>query len=314
MSTPRLSVLASVYRGEKYLPAYLLELQRQTLFPQLEVLFVCNEPSATELQTVQAFKHQYPQQVQILNVHPKETLGASWNRAWKLAQAPFLAIWNIDDRRMPDSLERQVTAIETYDWALCYGDYVAVAQYGDTLGRYFATPPYEVSHFQRAFAQSGAFWVLEKHVAARLGYFDEQLRVAADMDYSFRMAANKLQMGRVDGLLGFFTDASEGLSTREGGREAILERTVVQLRYGVYDKVRPEFRAAAQAFNLDSVQNFGGWRPLTELVPDYAQFLARRKPLWLLANLRAGLRSLLAKTGLLRWVHALQNKLYGKEI
>lgn len=302
MSTPKLSVLTSVYKGEDYLAAYCAELEQQTLFPELEVVFVCNEPSAKERQLVHAFQARHPEQVQVIEV-PRETLGASWNRAWAAARAPLLAIWNIDDCRTPDSLQRQVEAMTGNDWALCYGDYVSVPRYGAQDGERRHTPAYNAGHFARAFAQGGAFWVLRRDVGARVGYFDEQFRVAADMDLSLRMAASRLPMGRVDDVLGYFTDAQAGLSTRDGGQEAVLERTAVQMRYGVYDKVRPELVAAAQKFRLEAVQNFGEWCALADLLPGYAAYIRRRKPLWLLGRLRFALRAVLERLGLLAWLH-----------
>ncbi|MCW5874837.1 MAG: glycosyltransferase [Anaerolineales bacterium] len=302
MSTPKLSVLASVYRGEPYLAAYCLELEKQTLFSELEVIFVCNEPSASERKLVNSFQDKYPSQVQVLEV-PREPLGVSWNRAWTAAHAPLLAIWNIDDRRLPDSLERQVAAMNQHGWALCFGDYISVPAYGEEHGVRRKTPAYSPAYFARAFAQGGAFWVLRRDIAREIGYFDEQFRVAADMDLSFRIAANKLPMGRVDGVLGYFTDAEQGLSTRAGGQEAVLERTAVQLRYGIFDKVRRDLLPAARRFRLSEFQNFGQWRPMTEALPNYAAFLRLRKPLWLLGYARAAMRSLLARLGLLNWLH-----------
>lgn len=302
MKTPQLTVLASVYKGETYLETYFEQLEGQSIFPEMEIVFVANAPSPQEQSLLAAFKQRYPQQVKIIEV-PRESLGASWNRAWQAARAPLLAMWNIDDRRQPDSLQRQVSAINHHGWALSYGDYISVAAYGEEQGTRRTTPHYSAAHFARAFAQGGAFWVLRKDLAARIGYFDEQFRTAADMDYSFRIAANKLPMGRVDGILGYFTDAEQGLSTREGGQEAAIERAAVQLRYGVFDKVQPSMQPAAKQFRLDHVQSFGEWQPMAEIVPSYASFLRWRKPLWVLGIIRRAARNILARLGLLHILH-----------
>lgn len=300
MSLPQLSILASVYKGELYLPAYIEQVQRQTLFREVEIIFICNEPSAAELKVMHTFQAAFPDQVHVHSV-ARETLGASWNRAWATARAPLLAIWNIDDRREPDSLERQVNAIQSADWALCYGDYVTVDKYGANEGQRRHTPAYTPAHFARSFAQGGAFWVFRRDVCQQIGYFDEQFRTAADMDLSLRMAVNKLPMGRVEGVLGFFTDASQGLSTREGGHQALVERAAVQMRYGVFDKVQTALAQDAQQFRLDAMQNFGQWHPLAEWVLEYSAFLRRRKPLWLVGKLRITVRAILARLGLSGW-------------
>jgi len=298
-----------VYKGEPFLAAYCVELEKQTLFPELEIIFVCNEPSVNERKLVNSFWDNYPDQVQLLEV-PRETLGASWNRAWAAARAPLLAIWNIDDRRLPDSLERQIGAMRGSKAVLCYGDYMLVKKYGTEEGLVRKTPEYHSGHFSRAYAQGGPFWIFRRELGDKIGYFDEQFRVAADMDLSFRIAANQLPMGRVDGVLGYFTDAQQGLSTHAGGQEAILERTAIQLRYGIFDKVRRDLLPAVEHFRLAEFQNFGQWRPVTEVLPSYGAFLRMRKPLWLLGHARTMMRSLLARVGLLSWLH----KKLGREL
>lgn len=312
---PSISVLTSVYRGEKYLASFLDNLQAQTIFPELELVLILNEANPGELKTAKQFGRRFPEQVQVLEVTQVESLGASWNRGWLSARAPYLAIWNIDDRREIDSLQRQLTTLEAEpDSVLCYGDYVAVPSYGERQGTRRNTPLYSVSHFRRAFAQGGAFWLLRKTVADNIGWFDEQFRVGVDMEYSFRIAANALSMSRCEGLLGYFTDAEQGLSTRQGVHEALVERTAIQLRYGVYDKVRRDLMDEARRFRLGEVQTAGKWLPLTRYVPHYSDYLARQKNLWFVGTVRNGGRKLLQKIGILPMIYRIQERFLKREI
>jgi glycosyltransferase involved in cell wall biosynthesis len=312
---PDLSVVTSVYRGEKYLPDFFANLRAQTIFPRCELVLVLNEATRAEKQLAKDFAAKASGQVQVIEVAKVESLGASWNRGWQAARAPYLAIWNIDDRRRPDSLDRQLAVIEEKpEWQLCYGDYITVSEYGSEKGILRSTPPYSAGYFRRAFAQGGAFWLLRKSLGARLAYFDEQFQVGPDMEMSFRIAAAGLRMVRCDGVLGYFTDAAQGLSTRDGAQRSAVERTAIQLRYGVFDKVRRQYEAAAREYNLDSIQNSGGWLPLTQLLPDHANYLQRRRPLLALAKLRNSLRSLLERTGLLKLLYKLQEKFLKREI
>lgn len=312
--TVALSVLVSVYKGEAYLTGFFKNLKAQSCFSQLEVVMVANEPSPVEMKLMSEYASRYEQQIRVLEVSPRESLGASWNRAWKEASAPYLAIWNIDDRRPSDSLERQLTAIQNTDWLLCYGDYIRVSNYGDETGTLHTTPRYEPSHFARAFAQGGAFWVFSREIAEQAGYFDEQLKVAADMDLSLRLAALGLPMGKTQGVIGYFTDAAQGLSTREGGSLSAVERTVVQLRYGVYDKVDPQLRSTAENYRINAVQSYGQWISVATLVPNYSEFLQARKRLWAAGNWRYAMRRFLSRLGLLSLLHKVQARFFRKEI
>lgn len=302
---PSIGVLASVYKGEAYLPGFFENLQAQTIFPELELVLVLNLPSAREKQLCRDFAAKHQKQVQVLLAPRLETLGASWNRAWRAARAPYLAPWNVDDRRTVDSLHRQAVALDAEPQAvLCYGDYLRVPQYGAETGERRTTPAYTPGHFQRAFAQGGAFWLLRAAVSEQAGYYDEQFRIAADMDYSLRLAALGLPMVRAEGLLGYFTDAAEGLSTRQGASEAALERTALQVRYGVFDKVDPVLEAAAREFRLDAVAQGNDWLPLRHFLPNLDHYLARRQPLWALGRLRYAVRNALQRRGWLPRLHA----------
>lgn len=304
---PTLSVLVSVYQGEDYLPLFFEQVQAQTIFPELELIVVLNEPSGKEQQLATDIAARYSEAVQVLISPRRETLGASWNRAWRAAQSPYLALWNIDDRRIIDSLQRQLATLEQDSGAmLCYGDYVKVSAYGREDGKRRHTPPYQIGHFQRSFAQGGAFWVFRSEVADQIGIFDEQFRVGADLEYSFRMAAKKLRMTRCKGLLGFFTDAAKGLSTQEGAKVADVERTAIQVRYGVFDKVRNEHLEESRKMRVDAIKNGENWIPVTNYLPEHAVYIKKREFLWTVGRIRNAIRSGLQRIGLLPWLHRVQ--------
>jgi hypothetical protein len=308
-------VLTSAYRSEAYLPHFFEQIQAQSIFAQLELVLVLNEASFQERKLAQDFADKLAGRVQLIEVSPVETLGASWNRAWRAARAPLLALWNVDDRRLSDSLERQVAALEAHpDWVTCYGDYLAVDEYGQESGKRRHTPHYAPSAFRRAFPQGGAFWVYRKTLAEQLGYFDEQFRVGPDLDLSIRIAAGGYQMGRVDGVLGYFTDAQEGLSTRDGAARSAVERTAVQLRYGIFDKVRSELVEGGQGFHLDQVLSFGEWHPIETYLPGYQGYIRRRQWLKWVGRLRNATRRLFRKLGILDWLYGLQDRYLKREI
>jgi glycosyltransferase involved in cell wall biosynthesis len=314
VATPSISVLTSVYEGEKYLPAFFENLLSQTIFPEIQLVLVLNQPNSQEKRLVNDFQARNVDKVDVLSVK-RETLGASWNRGWQEARAPYIAIWNVDDRRTVDSLQRQLNSLEANaNSVLCYGDYVSVDEYGKENGTRRNTPLYRAGHFSRSFAQGGAFWLARRTLGAIVGPFDEQFRVGADMDFSFRIAAKGLAMNRCDGILGYFTDASTGLSTRGGAQDSAIERTAIQLRYGVYDKVRPELMETAKQFRIDSILYNGEWLSLDKYLPGHFRRIQKKNYLWQVGKLRAWARTLLQRTGLLQVVYSLQKKLLKREI
>ena len=316
MTSPRcmLSIVASVFNSERFLKSFLENASAQTMFPEMEIVLVHNSPSWEEVAIVEDFRRRHPDHLQYVVVE-REPLGASWNRGWLAGRGEYIAIWNVDDRRRPDSLERQVAALRQMpDAVLSYGDYIRVREYGAQEGERQRTQQYGSRFLRRAFPQGGAFNVYRRDLIEHVGYFDEQFKAAVDMEYSLRVAMQDLAMCRAEGLLGYFTDAGEGLSTREGALQALVERTAVQLRYAVYDKVRPEHLPAAREYRIREILNFGKWNPVQDVIPHYHAYIRGRRYLWALGSLRNSSRRVLEKAGLIKTLYALQNRYFKREI
>jgi hypothetical protein len=164
----------------------------------------------------------------------------------------------------------------------------------------------------RAFPQGGGFWVFRRDLAEITGYFDEALISAADFDMSIRIALSKCEMGRIPEPVGFFTDVQEGISTRND--VADMERSLLQIRYGIYDKLRSRNDHRLMGYQLEKIQNFGEWILLSDLIPGYHDYLAGRRPLILLGKLRNFLRSFLKRIGLLDLIYAFQKRFIKQEI
>lgn len=312
-SVPKLSILTSLYRSENYLSQFLAQVSEQSIFAECELILVLNEGSAEEIETIRKFEQQYPEQVQLLRVDKVERLSASWNRAWRAAKAPYLAIWNVDDRRRPDSLMRQVRALEEHsDWVLCYGDFLKVSEYGAEDGKLRHTPIYSSSHFRRAFPQGGAFWVFRAELHSMLGYFDEQFAVGPDFEMSMRIAMRGLKMGREESVLGYFTNEGVGLSTRENFPS--MDASAIFIRYAIYDKVRKNAKNQLSKFDIDRIVVNGEHIALTNYLPDLTDYRRVRKPLWALGYLRNILRTIVCKLGLLEFIYTFQRKFIKREI
>ena len=271
------TVLTSCFRGIDYLPEFLESVAAQTIFDETEIVLSHNEPNSNELQNVRDFQALYPGQLRHIIVNPVEPLGASWNRCWYSARGRYVCIWNTDDLRTPDSLQRQRDVLDHQpDAALAYGDFMIVRRFGDARGRYVSTPDFDRLEFSRSFPV-GPFPMWRREIGAQVGYFDEQLRSGADFDLSVRIAL-RFPMVRVPNLLGYFTNEGTGLST--GNVLQPTERTVIELRYGIYDKIDYDYLPRALRYNIPSLLQFGQWVPVEQLVPEYEKFISDRHNRW----------------------------------
>ncbi|HBF34971.1 TPA: hypothetical protein DDW35_10465 [Candidatus Sumerlaeota bacterium] len=273
-----ITVLTSCFCGEKYLSLFLKNLAEQTIFHDVVTILVMNEPTVSETQLVEEFQKQHPGRVLVEIVRPVESLSASWNRAWKLATTPYVCIWNIDDYRTPNSLELQVQTFQKNPQAeLVYGDFGIASSVGGPLQQRIETLLFEREEFSRSFIL-GPFFMWRPEIAEKTGYFDEQLASGADFDLAVRITLNDIIQVRAEGLLGSFTNMASGLST--SGALQPIERTVIELRYGIFDKLDYDFIPKTVVYNVPHLLQFGEWVPIKNFVPEYGVLLESRTREW----------------------------------
>lgn len=306
---PVLSIVCSLYQGAKYLPAYLENARLQSVFDSTELIFVHNDPAKEEQRLISEFAKQANVKALEVGIEP---LAASWNRGWQAANGVFVAIWNVDDQREPNSLALQVQALEAVPGAVAsYGDYVEVPNFGSKEGKLRNTPEFAAKQFSRSFPQGGAFMVFRRDLLEKLGGFDEQFTVGPDMEYCLRIALTGNRMVRADGVMGYFTNESAGLSTRST-IQAAADRAAVYKRYAVYDKVDPSI--STSDFDLDRISMLGKQMPLENYWPRMSAYRKSRQYLSPLGSARFAARNLLKSLGLLGLFHRLQASLIKRDL
>lgn len=258
---------------KRYLQRFLAEIPRQTLFPRFEVVLDHNEPDEEEIGWVKAFQEKYPGVIRHIIVPKVDPIGISMNRCIKEAQAPYVAIWNADDLRTPDSLESQLHFLETHkEYGVVYGNYRIVRSFGATEGMLVNDSGFKPDdpEFKRSMLL-GPFFMFRKTLVEKTGWFDEQLRSGADFDLAVRLAFHAL-IGSTDTVLGFYLNEGKGASTRPGSLQAV-ERTVIELRYGIYDKIDYEYVPKASGYWGSKMLEHGIWVPIDRYIPNYANWL-----------------------------------------
>ncbi len=271
----KISTITSCFKGEKYLESFLKNVSEQTILDKIEVVLVHNEPTEKEIELVRNFQEKYPGVVNHIIIKPVEPIGKSMNRCIKEAKGNYVTIWNIDDLRTPNSLEVQMKVLdENPDIGLTYGDFVIVDQIGKTTGNVIISPEFERREFTKSM-RCGPFPMWRKEINKRIGYFDEQLIEGADFDLMVRIALNH-KMKKNQGILGYYLNERVGLSTRRGGLQPI-ERTVIELRYGVYHKIDFLYYKRALKYRIYQVFFDDKWFPINDFYGNYNQLIKNRR-------------------------------------
>jgi glycosyltransferase involved in cell wall biosynthesis len=257
---------------KKYLKTFLEDLPNQTFFKQMEVVLDHNEPDEEEMSWVKDFQEKYPGKIKHIVVLKVDPIGTSINRCIEKSSGEYLTIWNVDDLRTPDSIEKQVKTLES-GCDITYGDYKIVREFGSHSGKVVVHKDIPESEFTRSMI-FGPFLMFKKNLCERAGYFDEQLKSGADFDMSIRLAFNgKAKM--TEGLLGYYLNEGKGASTKPGSRQE-LERTMIEMRYGILDKIDYDYIPKMYQFNIPNILSSRGTDPVSKFVPNYHEIMTAR--------------------------------------
>lgn len=271
MNTPVISTITPCFRMKQYLKLFLDELPNQTIFNQIEVVIDHNEPDEEELTWIREFQAKYPGRLKHIITSPVEFIGPSMNRCIRESSADLLAIWNVDDLRTPNSLELQVEAFKT-GADMVYGNFHLVRKFGAKSGTWIDFSQYQ--NQPKEFFRSmlfGPFMAFRKSLCEKAGFFDEQLKSGADFDLAIRLAFHG-KPALAQGSLGYYLNEGKGASTRPNSKQP-LERTVVELRYGIYDKLDYDYVVPSLSYDLGNIYVNGFAVPVNRFVPDYEKYL-----------------------------------------
>lgn len=267
MQKPLVSTITPCFRMKRYLKKFLDELPNQTMFDHLEVVLDHNEPDEEEKRWVREFQEKYPGKIKHIVVEKVDPIGISMNRCIREAAADILTIWNVDDLRTPNSIEQQYKKIiEDKNIGLVYGNFLITGTFGSTEGRLVDCALIKPAEYTRSMV-FGPYFMFRKKLCDVAGYFDEQLRSGADFDFAIRLAYHTTP-AVADGLLGYYLNEGLGASTRPNSLQAI-ERTVIELRYAIYDKLDYDLVAKAMQYDILRLALDGQVIPVKKFIPDY---------------------------------------------
>ena len=254
---PKISIITSLFKSEKYLEFYFDATEAVVNKENYEFLLLLNQPNEEELYIVNK-KIKGKKYYKLHIIKEKESLYATWNRGIKLAKADYLANWNVDDCRTPESLKIQAATLDKNpNVAMTYGDQTAIMNMGDKFGNLQTTPEYN-SATKKEFRKStfiGCFQMWRKSIHKTVGYYDEQFRLVSDYEFQVRVAY-KFPLIRTNGLIGYYLHGGTDRLSQNG----ILqneERTAVEIRYGIFYKMNLMFLFRALKYKPFKIKEFG---------------------------------------------------------
>ncbi|MEO5357095.1 MAG: glycosyltransferase [Nitrospirae bacterium YQR-1] len=279
----KISLILSTYKSEAYLRLFMDSILAQSAPDEIELITVLNDAGETEKEIISEYAGRFKSGLKVLFVE-RETLYCSWNRAIREATGNYIGIANADDIRTPESINLQLRALESSPEALfCYGTFTIVRKFPSNKGKIIIPMDYDREEFTRSMILGPFFiWRADRGTSARL-YFDEQFKSGGDFDFAIRLALCGPGV-RVKENLGYYYDGGGGLST--DGIIQPTERTVIDLRYGIFDKILYDYLPEALKYDTQHLLIAGVWRDAGEFVPDYDNFINNRRQKWFEKGIR----------------------------
>ena len=254
----------------RYLKAFLESYVNQSFFKNMEVVLAHYQPKKYELELIKNFQKKYPGRLQHIIGNKVKGLYNSWNLCAKNAKGKYLAVWNVDDLRTENSIEMQFNLIKRADTGFVYGNYTDVVKFGDQNGNFVDFSKFKENELLRSMIL-GPFYMFKKDLWSKIGFFDEQFKIAGDFDFAIRLAlSSKGKM--VSQNLGYYLNSQQGLSTKPN-RQQSIERDQIYFRYGIFDKIEKKNIPFLINFKVKSLLHNNKFTPINKFLNNYDEFI-----------------------------------------
>lgn len=212
-----ISIFCSFYKGQQFIEGYIHDMCRQSIFNDIEFIFLdCNSPE-NEKEYIIPLIHQY-NNIKYHKLDKDPGLYAAWNIATQLCSAPIIGNWNIDDRKNIHSLEILLNAFKRdpmldIAYGITYVSTIANEKYEDnSYEQLYPCLPHSLENLIRNNSpHCMPLW--KRNLHDRFGYFDENYKTASDGDMWLRCAVGGAKIRMINHPVGLYYHNPSGRST-----------------------------------------------------------------------------------------------------
>lgn len=212
------SAIASLYKGRRYLKAFLENITSQSLFDRSELIIIDADSPEGEAELILEYQKVYPNIV-YQRMNYRIGIYDAWNVGVGLARGMYLTNTNLDDLRRKDSFELQAAALDEHGFAdvvyqdVYYSldsglDFDRVAEHGFKSNIPIITANnllcYNSPH-------NAPMWRTRLH--KEVGMFDTSFRSAGDYEFWFRCILNNKKFYKINSPHVVYFQNPAGIST-----------------------------------------------------------------------------------------------------
>jgi glycosyltransferase involved in cell wall biosynthesis len=181
MSKPKVTVLMSVYNGERYLKKAVDSILNQT-FRDFEFLIINDGSTDSAVEILKSFRDP---RIKIINNKKNIGLTKSLNKGLRLARGEYIARQDADDISLPQRLEKQVEFLDKNTKTALVGSWTEVIdEYGEAMEIWQSLSQSHLLRWRLLFKNQFTHCaiMLRKNAVMQLGGYSEELSSAQDYD------------------------------------------------------------------------------------------------------------------------------------
>lgn len=204
---PSLTLLISTYNDRRHVAKKLAEIQGQTAFRDVEVIFIETGSPQAERELLTPFCQRHAN-CRLLTTDDRRSLYQAWNMGWAEARGEWVCYSNMDDAMHPRLLETVRASIARHRWDLCS---VLIAKQQESDPRLDSWDPRRIRGLSLS-TRPGPFTAWRRDLLETFGPFDEALVTTADKEFWARALARGLRYGVIPRILYQYTRGAGQLS------------------------------------------------------------------------------------------------------
>lgn len=182
---PKVSVIMSVYNGEKYLREAIESILNQT-FTDFEFIIVIDPSIDNSLEIIQSYDDE---RIKIINNEKNIGLTKSLNKALKIAKGEYIARQDADDISLPNRFEEQITYLERYlEVALLGTSAYKIDENGKIIEKFTALAKPTIKDLFKSNQFYHGSVMLRKGIINELGDYNELITYPQDYELWLRIA------------------------------------------------------------------------------------------------------------------------------
>jgi len=211
------SLFCSLYKGEKFIQGYIEDVLAQSIFKDIEFIFLdCNSPE-NEKDFIIPLTKEYSN-IKYHRLDNDPGLYSAWNIAVKMCSSKIIGNWNVDDRKNSNGIELLLKKIIKYPeidmiYGFTYVSKIANEKYDDnSFQEIYPYLPHSTENLLKNNSpHCMPLWRKDLH--EKFGYFDENYKCASDGDMWLRFSVGGAIIGLMNHPVGLYYQNPTGRST-----------------------------------------------------------------------------------------------------